>query len=391
MSRNKSSFIIFILAFGIFGIVNTEMGFIGILPHLTEHFHISLSQAGLLVSLFALAVAISGLFMPLLLSGINSKVLMLIAMGLFTLSGFVSIYAPSFEVLLVARIIPAFLHPVFFSVAFVAAANSVREEYVARATSRILMGSSAGMVIGSPIAALLADVLSLQASLYFFAIVNMIALIFIIIFVPSMPVREKLTYGSQLSVLRKPIVWNSIITMVLLNAGMYATFSFFAEFLDGITGMNGRQISVMLFIFGTMGLIGNVISGFLLQKRAMRTALVFPIIFGIVYLLVFVLGDYSIPMTLLIALWGTLYTIGLNICQNSITTAAFEAPTFANGLFVALGNMGIALGTFVGGAVIADFGTRSIVWIGILFMVLSFGFIAVRAFRYNPKKVATND
>ncbi len=387
MSRNKSSFIIFILAFGIFGIVNTEMGFIGILPHLTDRFDISLSQAGLLVSLFALAVAISGLFMPLLLSGINSKILMLIAMGLFTISGFISIYAPSFEVLLVARIIPAFLHPVFFSVAFVAAANSVSEEYVARANSRILMGTTAGMVIGSPIAALLADVLSLQASLYFFAIVNVIAFISILIFIPSMAVKEKLTYGSQLGVLRKPIVWNSIITMILLNAGMYATFSFFAEFLDGITGMNGRQISVMLFIFGAMGLIGNIISGFLLQKRAMRTALVFPIIFGIVYLLVFVLGDYSIPMTLLIALWGTLYTLGLNICQNSITTAAFEAPTFANGLFVALGNMGISLGTFVGGAVIADFGTRSMIWIGILFMILSFVFIAVRAYSHSPKKV----
>ncbi|MBT2761343.1 MFS transporter [Paenibacillus sp. ISL-20] len=386
MSR-YNSFIIFILAFGVFGIINTEMGFIGILPQLAARFDIPLSQAGLLVSLFALAVAISGLFMPLLLSGINSKASMLLVMGLFSIAGFVSVYAPTFEVLLIARIIPAFLHPVFFSVAFVAAANSVSKEFVTRANSRIFMGVTAGMVIGSPIATLLADVLTLQASLYFFAIVNAITFIAILIFIPSMPVKEKLTYGSQLGVLRKPVVWISIITMIVLNAGMYATFSFFAEFLDGITGMSGRQISLMLLVFGATGFIGNILSGILLNKRAMQTALVYPIIFGIVYLLIYMLGDYSIPMTLLIAIWGTLYTLGLNLCQNSITTAAYEAPTFANGMFIAFGNLGISFGTFVGGAFIADFGTRSIIWAGILFMVLSFVFIAVRAFRYTPKKV----
>lgn len=386
MSRYKS-FIIFILAFGVFGIINTEMGFIGILPQLADRFDIPLSQAGLLVSLFALAVAISGLFMPLLLSGINSKVSMLLVIGIFSIAGFVSVYAPTFEVLLVARIIPAFLHPVFFSVAFVAAANSVSEEYISRANSKIFMGVTAGMVIGSPIATFLADVLTLQASLYFFAIVNAITFIAILAFIPSMPVKEKLTYGSQLRVLRKPVVWISIITMIVLNAGMYATFSFFAEFLDGITGMSGKQISLMLLVFGATGFIGNLLSGVLLHKRAMQTGLVYPIIFGIVYLLIYLFGDYSIPMTLLIAVWGTLYTLGLNLCQNSITTAAYEAPTFANGMFIAFGNLGISFGTFVGGAFIADFGTRSIIWAGILFMVLSFVFIAVRAFRFNSKKV----
>ncbi|MFF2154043.1 MFS transporter [Paenibacillus chitinolyticus] len=386
MSRYKS-FVIFILAFGVFGIINTEMGFIGILPQLADRFGIPLSQAGLLVSLFALAVAISGLFMPLLLSGINSKISMLFVIGLFAVTGFISVYAPTFEILLVARIIPAFLHPVFFSVAFVAAANSVSKEQVTRANSRIFMGVTAGMVIGSPIATLMADVFSLQASLYFFAIINAITFVAILLFIPTMPVKEKLTYGSQLRVLRKPIVWISIFTMIVLNAGMYATFSFFAEFLDGITGMSGKQISFMLLVFGATGLIGNILSGVLLHKRAMQTALFYPIIFGLLYLLIFVLGDYSIPMTLLIAIWGTLYTLGLNICQNSITTAAYEAPTFANGMFIAFGNLGISLGTFVGGAFISGLGIRSIIWAGVLFMVLSFVLFAVRALRYTPKKI----
>ncbi|RCX19593.1 hypothetical protein DFP94_10444 [Fontibacillus phaseoli] len=79
--------------------------------------------------------------------------------------------------------------------------------------------------------------------------------------------------------------------MIVLNAGMYATFSFFAEFLDGITGMSGKQISFMLLVFGATGLIGNILSGVLLHKRAMQTALVYPVVFGLLYLLIFTLGE----------------------------------------------------------------------------------------------------
>ena len=61
---NRNNLLIFILTIGVFGILNTEMGIVGALPSIADHFHVSISKAGLLVSLFALAVAISGPIMP---------------------------------------------------------------------------------------------------------------------------------------------------------------------------------------------------------------------------------------------------------------------------------------------------------------------------------------
>ncbi len=81
----QNNLLIFILTIGVFGIINTEMGIIGILPYIADHFHVSVSKAGLLVSLFALAVAISGPTMPLLFSGINRKKAMLLVLGIFVL------------------------------------------------------------------------------------------------------------------------------------------------------------------------------------------------------------------------------------------------------------------------------------------------------------------
>lgn len=225
MAQSKS-LIIFILAFGIFGIINTEMGVIGILPQISQQFGITVSDAGLLVSLFALAVAISGPFLPLLFSGMNRKIAMLMVIGLFVITNVISVYAPNFTVLLIARIIPAFLHPVYFSVAFTAAANSVSKDQVPKVISKVFMGVTAGMVIGTPITSFIADVMSLEASLWFFAVVNAIAFVTILAFIPSMPVKEKLSYGAQLGVLKKPLVWISIVTVIFLNSSMYAVYSF---------------------------------------------------------------------------------------------------------------------------------------------------------------------
>ena len=99
------------------------MGVIGILPYIADHFHISVSKAGWLVSLFALTVAMSGPTMPLLFSGINRKKAMLLVLGIFVLGNIVSIFASNFAIAIIARVIPAIFHPIYCSLAFTVAAN----------------------------------------------------------------------------------------------------------------------------------------------------------------------------------------------------------------------------------------------------------------------------
>lgn len=81
--------LIIVLALGVFGIITTEMGIVGVLPQITQKFNISASQAGWLVSIFALVVAISGPFLILLVSGINRKVILLTSVFVFTISNIV--------------------------------------------------------------------------------------------------------------------------------------------------------------------------------------------------------------------------------------------------------------------------------------------------------------
>lgn len=108
MTTKRNHLLVFILTFGVFSILNTEMGVIGILPLIAEHYEVSISTAGLIVSLFALAVAVSGPTLPLLFSGMNRKYVMLFVLGIFIVGSLVSAITSNFTVLVIARVVPAF-------------------------------------------------------------------------------------------------------------------------------------------------------------------------------------------------------------------------------------------------------------------------------------------
>jgi predicted MFS family arabinose efflux permease len=374
----RNNLFIFILTLGVFAIINTEMGVVGILPLIADDFHVSVSQAGLLVSLFALAVAIAGPTMPLLFSGINRRKVMLLVLGIFFVGNIVSAFSTSFTVVLIARVIPAFFQPIYCSLAFTAAATSVSKEEAPKAVAKVIMGVSAGMVLGVPVASFIASVASLEMAMLFFALMNGLAFIATLIFVPSMPVKERLSYGAQLSVLKKPITWISIVTVIFINGAIFGVYSYFAEYLKSVTNIPETIISLILLIYGVANMIGNIIAGRLLTRNAIKFVMSFNFVLGAVYIIMFLMGQFTLPMVLITLAWGILAGAGANINQYWIMSAAPEAPEFANGLFLTAANLGTTFGASVCGLLISGIGTQYIVLGGLLFLILSVVSILIR-------------
>ncbi|MDQ8738122.1 MFS transporter [Paenibacillus sp. LHD-38] len=382
----RSNLLIFILTVGVFGILNTEMGVIGILPLIADYYDVSVAKAGLFVSLFALAVAISAPSMPLLFSGINRKKAMLLVLGVFVLGNIVSIFASNFTIALIARVIPAIFHPIYCSMAFTVAANSVSNEEAPKAVAKIMLGVSAGMVLGVPITSFIASETSFEMAMLFFAAINAITFIATLLFVPSMPVKERLSYGSQLSVLKNSITWLSIAAVIFINSAIFGVYSYLAEYLETITNISGKTISLMLVVYGGANVIGNIVAGKLLTKNAIKTVAAFPFALGAVYIVLFSFGQFTVPMAIITLVWGILAGIGGNIAQYWITSAAPKAPDFANGLFLSSANIGTTIGTAVGGLFISAIGTQYIVVGGLLSLILSAVCILLRNNIFSPRK-----
>lgn len=378
LKRNPGALLVFILTVGVFGIINTEMGVIGILPLIAETFHVTVPQAGLTVSIFALVVALSAPITPLLFSGINRKTVMLLALGTFTLSNIISMATSNFTVLLIARALPAFLHPVYVSMAFTLAASSVSKEKAPKAVARVFIGVSAGMVLGVPVTSFIASEVSFTMGMAFFTFVNALVLIATLFFVPSMPVKENRSYGSQLSVLKKNSIWYSILAVTLINGALFGFFSYMSDYLKTITAVPYNIISILLLIYGLSNIAGNVIAGKQLATNPIRSMIFIPFALLVFYVCLFILGEWLAAMAVIILILGILAGYGQNTMQYMITEAAPEAPDFANGLYLLSANLGTTMGAAVCGAFITAFDTRYSVFGSLLFLLASIVFVVLR-------------
>ena len=382
--KNSKNTLLFILAVGVFGIINTEMGVIGILPDIANHFDISVSKAGLMVSLFALAIAIAGPTMPLVFSQMNRKKVMLMVLAIFIIGNIISIFTSNFTIALLARVIPAFFHPVYVSMALSAAGSSASEKEAPKAISKVFIGVSAGMVLGVPVVSFIAHTVSLEVAMSFFVIVNIFTFIATLLIVPSMPIQVRLSYGSQLQILTKGITWLAIVAVLFLNAAIFGVYSYLAEYLGVVTNMSANLISMMLLVYGLANIIGNMLAGRLLTDYPIHVVTIFPIVLIAVYLILFFVAELTIPTAFTIVIWGILGGIGANINQYWIMSAAPKAPDFANGLFLTSVNLGTTIGAGIAGGVISQFGTKYIFFVGIVSLVIGFVCIILRSYLYKP-------
>lgn len=373
--------IIYILAFGGFGIITTEFGVIGIMPVIARYFNISIDTAGWLLSSFALIIAVTGPFSVFLTSRFNRKWVMCAALLVFVLSNILSAIAPNFTVLLIARMLPAFMHPIFWSVAIVAATRQVAPKDAHKAASVIMGSLSVATVLGVPLTTYVADLFNWHYSFIVAGFINLAALMALIGFVPSMPVTEKKSQQKQIKALGNPQLWVNLVFTLITAAGMFCTYGYLAEYLTKISVMNGGQISLMLMLFGGAGIAGNWLASIALSKNVLLTTRLFVLGLIAAHVLVFVFGGLFAMMAVIVTIWGLIHTGGFLICQSRTASEAPDAPELATSLMVSFGNAGATLGTFLGGAAIAHYGIHNVIWMSIGLMVVALGlsFVFVKA------------
>lgn len=366
------------MALGAFGIITTEFGVIGLLPAISADLHISIETAGWLLSGFALTIALTGPFAVLATSAVNKKTLMCLSILMFLISNVISAFAPDFSVLLIARIIPAVLHPVFWSVATVAAAREVTPEQAPRAVAVIMGGLSLATVLGVPITSYVADLAGWRYSFFFAGAVNLLAFVCLAYFIPSMPVKNRTSMQGQLKALNKGQLWMNLFSTMLMIGGMFASYSYLAEFLDKVTHMSGSQISAMFLVFGAAGIGGNWLAGRLLTRNILFTTRLFLLSLSAIYLAAFYLSSYFYIMMFILAVWGFIHTGGFLIGQVITTKEAPDAPELATSLLASFANAGVTLGTAIGGFTITHFSVHYLPLASMLLLGITFLFSFIR-------------
>lgn len=363
---------------GFIAVITTEFGVIGILPQIAEHYKISIDKAGYLLSAFALIIALTGPFMTLLTSGFDRRKVMLTAISIFLVTGIVSSLSPPFWLLMLVRILPAFLQPVYIATALSVAISKVDKKNENQMMSIVFSGVAIAMVTTVPFATWLSGISSWESSFMVQTIVSLIALVIIYFSLPSLPVKGKKSYSSQLKILVQPTFIVSTAMNFFMITAWFSTYSYFADYLNKAKGMDTTMVSYMLFVFGIIGVFANWIAGKMLSKNITNTTVFFLSGTLIMPVLLYFSGSNLIANMVVIGIWGFLYSPSFLNASTYMISSVPQSMEFANSLATSFGNLGVTLGTTLGGWMIMTRGVEYNPWIGFIFGLLAFLMIAVR-------------
>lgn len=371
---------------GFLAVITTEFGVIGILPQIAEHYQISIDKAGYLLSAFALIIALTGPFMTLLMSGFDRKKVMFAAIFIFLITGVVSSFSPPFWLLMLVRILPAFLQPVYIASALSVAVSNADKKHSNELMGIVFSGVALAMVTTVPFATWLSSVWSWESSFIVQSVVSVIALAGIYFLLPPMPVKEKKSYGSQLKILAQPTFIISTLMNFFMITAWFSTYSYFADYLNKAKGMDSTMISYMLFLFGIIGVFANWISGKMLNKNIAKTTAFFLSGTILVPVLLYFSDGNLLATIVVIGIWGFLYSPSFLNASTYMISSVPQSLEFANSLATSFGNLGVTLGTTVGGWMIITKGVEFNPWIGLVFGILAFIMMGVRSLLERREK-----
>ena len=344
------------LALGGFGIGTGEFVTLGLLPNIAENLHVSIPEAGHLISAYALGVVVGA---PLLTGAAvrlpRRRLLIVVALTMAALN-VASSLMPGFESLLIVRFLAGLPHGAYFGVASVVAANLVPAQRRSSAMAVVFAGLTVANVIGVPATTLIGQHTSWRVVFELVAAIEVAAALAIVAFVP---VDRTDREGSapqlrqELGAFRQPQVWLSLSIATIGGGALFATFSYIAPMMTHLAGFGEGAITPLLVLFG-LGMTGGNLIGARMADRALMPTIYVAMTCEVLLAAGFYFADRSMLIApLFILLLPATALALLPALQSRIVALAGGAPNLAAASIHAAFNIANSLGAWLGGIAIA--------------------------------------
>ncbi|TQR09242.1 MFS transporter [Psychrobacillus soli] len=376
LDKKRSMFALLALAVSAFAIGTTEFVSVGLLPLISHDLDISLTTAGLTVSLYALGVMFGAPILTSFTSKMPRKTLLLWIMVVFIIGNAIAASATSVTVLLVARVIAAFSHGVFMSIGSTIAADLVPENRRASAISIMFTGLTVATITGVPFGTFIGQQFGWRFAFVAIVIIGLIGFIANSILVPS-----DLRKGNPTTIRDQvKLITNSRILLVLSitalgYGGTFVVFTYLSPLLQTITGFKQGTIAIILLVYGIAIAIGNMIGGKLSNKNPIDSLFYMFIAQAIVLLILALTAPFKVAGFITIILMGLFAFMNVPGLQVYIVMLAERlvpsAVDVASAMNIAAFNAGIAIGAYLGGIVAESIGLIHTTWIGAVMVIFA--------------------
>ncbi|MBP3125662.1 MFS transporter [Thalassospira sp. ER-Se-21-Dark] len=360
------------LALASFAIGTTEFVIMGLLPDVALDLGVSIPDAGLLVTGYALGVTFGAPFLAIATARMDRRRALLLLISIFILGNFLCAIAPDYWLLMAARVVTAFCHGAFFGLGAVVASNLVAPHKRVQAIALMFSGLTLANVLGVPFGTALGQELGWRSTFWAVVAIGVIAASALYVALPRQIAASTGSLWLEAKSLGKKQVLLAMLISVLASASLFSVFTYITPMLQEITGITPRQVTYVLLLFGVGLTVGNYIGGRLGDWRLMPAIIMaFALLIAILALFTETLTSV-IPAVATVMLWGVVAFALVSPLQMRVVNEASDAPNLASTLNQGAFNLGNAAGAWFGGiAITQGVSYQHIPWLGAGIAVLA--------------------
>lgn len=360
---------------------------IGLLTDIAGSFSISESKAGMLITVYSWIVMLLSLPLILLVSKIDFRKLFMGTIALFGICQIMSVLAPSYGVLMASRIGVACTHAIFWSIASPVAIRLVNDEHRSFALSMVVTGTSIATIAGLPLGRLVGQYMGWRVTFLIVGIIAFAVLVYMAFVFPKIASGEQFHVKDLPALLKNPVLICLYVQTILFVLGYYIVYSYIEPFMQQVAKLQNNVITIVLLIFGAMGLLGSYLFSKLYDRH--RFAFIGTVMATLLVWLLFLLpaSKSLATMVILCAFWG-ITAMAFNVTTQSevIRSVDEKGAAVATAIYSGLFNLGIGGGSWIGG-IVCDKGAISYIgFVGAVFAVISvlfFAFVLLRKLRQS--------
>ncbi|WP_426725498.1 MFS transporter [Curtobacterium flaccumfaciens] len=351
------------VALGSFVLVLSEFLPIGLLPAIADDLDVGIGTAGLMVVATGLVGAVAAPVVTVLTSRLDRRVVLVSLTVLLVIADGLAAIAPSFWVLLIARMLLGVGIGGFWAIGAGIAGRLVRPELTIRATSLITAGVSVATVVSLPLGALVSSLASWRLGFVIGGALGLVALVLQLAMLPRIPAQQRVRFATLGSLLRVPRARVGLIAAAFVFAAQFAAYTYIAPYLQQLVGVGPDTVTIALLVFGVAGIIGNFAAGFTLDRSVLGTIGASKFVLAAAVVLLPLLAHSVVGVFVLLVVWGLVWGALPLGMQTWMSTASPAGSETGLALFVTTIQLAIAAGSVLGGAAVSSFGLAADFWL----------------------------
>ncbi|PZE89057.1 MFS transporter [Curtobacterium sp. MCLR17_039] len=351
------------VALGSFVLVLSEFLPIGLLPAIADDLDVGIGTAGLMVVATGLVGAVAAPVVTVLTSRLDRRVVLVSLTVLLVVADGLAAIAPSFWVLLIARMLLGVGIGGFWAIGAGIAGRLVRPELTIRATSLITAGVSVATVVSLPLGALVSSLASWRLGFVIGGALGVVALVLQLAMLPRIPAQQRVRFATLGSLLRVPRARVGLIAAAFVFAAQFAAYTYIAPYLQQLVGVGPDTVTIALLVFGVAGIVGNFAAGFTLDRSVLGTIGASKFVLAAAVVLLPLLAHSVVGVFVLLVVWGLVWGALPLGMQTWMSTASPAGSETGLALFVTTIQLAIAAGSVLGGAAVSSFGLAADFWL----------------------------